>query len=1203
MKLRQLTLFILIFAFTHNLYSTHLVGGFASYEYLGRLGNTNNFRYKVYFTIYRDCLRGQAPYDDVINLCIYDNNSRSIVKVESINRGQIRKVQPIGFSNCPIDTSACIEVCVYERIITLPQSNFGYTLKWERCCRNEQVNLPNDWSGGVFQPVNGQTYLTTIPATSIQNSSPYFSETPVPFVCVNDTTQIRNYAIDPDGDSLVYKLATPWRGGSLGDAVPQCESFYQGPQNIVYKNGYSATQPFGFNGYASIDRNTGTLTLLSRQTGNYALAVDVEEWRNGVLLSVVRLDLQLLVINCPPNKPPVLTQASRIFTREVIAGQELCFDITAFDPESQNVRISGIGQMFTGGAGWDGPLATFPTRTTNQTVTSRFCWKTSCEQGRAAPYTFIIEAIDDGCPAKFINETYTIFVRPFVSNASIQGPNPICSGLEDVAYTAINTLNGSELVWEIENGTITSGIGTNTVRVNWDYSNTQGRLRIMEKSQGGCEGREFTLTVQFLPTPPTPDVEGPDSVCIGDLATFRSSEANVIYAWSMPNGTLRSTREVSFTPDTVGNYQLSHWITNNAGCGSDTIIKNVFATKAMADSIEGPETVCPNNGNIEFLIKGGTGSSYQWFIEGANAIFERGQGTSLVALRFTETGNATLKAIETTSLGCVGDTLYHDILVTYNLIIRAPFGPLELCEFSERSLYIPVPKVNNTVYFWTVSGGTIDEIDSLYSIYINWGAAGTGNISYFQTAYDTLNSKACVSNTAVVDVVLHPYPTRDYIEGIFEVCQFSDSMPFSVSGFSNSSYIWEINGSRSLSGQGSNTIKYPTDTHGIFNIQVTETSDFGCEGEPIDSVFIIHPKPITSPIEGPNVLCWPNYENAVYSVKGFDSSIFRWFVTTGERKDTDSIPTTTVDWFGLQDNQISVLEVSDFGCLGDTIVLDVFIDSIGIDIKVATVSPPPDSDEQMIVNWELINAPRYDTTFTIMKRNVNENGNFQKIGEVNGNTFTFTETNVNTKLSPFDFQIIGGNLCRDPIVSPQHRTVWLHGTNPEIYTTEMNFTDYLGWENGVLNYELYRKLKNKTDFTVYDNSNSPVRLYYENGLEHYTQCYRIKAYELDGREEVSWSNEVCFNFPPVIYIPNAFSPNGNGLNDLYKVSAGALKTFKMKIFNRWGEQLFETNNIEKMWDGTFRNVDCQTGVYLFLIEFTDFEDKPYQNKGTVHLLR
>ncbi len=76
---------------------------------------------------------------------------------------------------------------------------------------------------------------------------------------------------------------------------------------VDFRNGYSAAKPFGNTGIASIDAFNGLTTYLSRIAGRFAIAIEVTEWRNGVAISSVRLDLQILVINCSPNNKPDLS--------------------------------------------------------------------------------------------------------------------------------------------------------------------------------------------------------------------------------------------------------------------------------------------------------------------------------------------------------------------------------------------------------------------------------------------------------------------------------------------------------------------------------------------------------------------------------------------------------------------------------------------------------------------------------------------------------------------------------------------------------------------------------------------------------------------------------------------------------------------------------------------------------------------------------
>ena len=71
-----------------------------------------------------------------------------------------------------------------------------------------------------------------------------------------------------------------------------------------------------------------------------------------------------------------------------------------------------------------------------------------------------------------------------------------------------------------------------------------------------------------------------------------------------------------------------------------------------------------------------------------------------------------------------------------------------------------------------------------------------------------------------------------------------------------------------------------------------------------------------------------------------------------------------------------------------------------------------------------------------------------------------------------------------------------------------------------------------------------------------------------------------------VYVPNAFSPDFNGYNDIFRpYSNCVLENYSMKIFNRWGAMVFESNNVDTGWDGRFNNKDVDEGVYVYLFEF------------------
>lgn len=92
-----------------------------------------------------------------------------------------------------------------------------------------------------------------------------------------------------------------------------------------------------------------------------------------------------------------------------------------------------------------------------------------------------------------------------------------------------------------------------------------------------------------------------------------------------------------------------------------------------------------------------------------------------------------------------------------------------------------------------------------------------------------------------------------------------------------------------------------------------------------------------------------------------------------------------------------------------------------------------------------------------------------------------------------------------------------------------------------------------------------------------------------------------------IDIPNAFTPNGDGINDYFfprQLLSGNVSGFYMQVFNRWGQLIFETTHANgRGWDGKFNGQDQPGGVYIYWINVTFDNNRQEQYKGNVSLIR
>jgi gliding motility-associated-like protein len=154
-------------------------------------------------------------------------------------------------------------------------------------------------------------------------------------------------------------------------------------------------------------------------------------------------------------------------------------------------------------------------------------------------------------------------------------------------------------------------------------------------------------------------------------------------------------------------------------------------------------------------------------------------------------------------------------------------------------------------------------------------------------------------------------------------------------------------------------------------------------------------------------------------------------------------------------------------------------------------------------------------------------------------------------------------------------------------------------------YYVYRALSDST-YVLYDSvSNTVNELEYndtdvEIGQEY---CYQI-TYLGDCDNESAVSNEVCLRVPSQaqVFFPNAFTPNGDGLNDVFLYKAALVESVTFEVYNRWGELVFHTNQLDVGWDGTYNGALASQGTYIYKIDVTDQLGNRFTQQGKVVLL-
>jgi hypothetical protein len=332
--MKKINLLIIIFLLNQlNTEASHIVGG----EFQLKL--KRGFNYELSLRMYFDDISaapGLLNYDLTIDAGIYEKNTNTFIGIAKLPRVSMdfidyKYVQCSEYNSSKVRTRLMyytMDIFLDPAIYTSPN---GYYVTWERCCRNASVsNIRN--SRNV-----GQSFYLEFPAVAINgqrfiNSSPVFNKITGDFPCIQQTFNFPFGAIDPDGDSLTYRMVTPWDGND--NDPPRPAPFTP----VMWETGFGTNNEIPGSPALTVD-SKGNLSVKASKTGLFVFTVQCDEFRNGIKIGTVRRDFQFWVIDCPVSysphmemKVPGETQFyNKKDTLSLTIGQSVCYNLFITD--------------------------------------------------------------------------------------------------------------------------------------------------------------------------------------------------------------------------------------------------------------------------------------------------------------------------------------------------------------------------------------------------------------------------------------------------------------------------------------------------------------------------------------------------------------------------------------------------------------------------------------------------------------------------------------------------------------------------------------------------------------------------------------------------------------------------------------------------------------------------------------------------------
>jgi gliding motility-associated-like protein len=579
-------LFFLAFG-ANDVNATHIVGGELKYRHV------INDQYEILLTFRRDCLLGadDAQFEDKAIIWVYNGNGN--LKTEIGANGKFRMdfnpsdtLNQIIRSDCGFEgTQVCVEETTYRGLLRLkdnPGEN-GYILAYQRCCRNETLE-------NILEPLNTGTTWTTritpeVQALNHENTSPSFVDWAPVYVCANEDVNFDHSAYDADGDSLVYRLCTPFQAGDTNNISPTPEIPFD---PVQWKPPFSLNNLLGGLPLA-IDQETGLMTGSPNLVGQFLVGICVDEYRNGVKIGEVRRDFQYNVRICS-DPPTAIFEANE----GNCDGPDVTFD---------NQSLGGSSYQWN----FD-----FPS-TDSSFISTEFNPEYTYDEPGVYDVQLIVTRGTDSCSDTIVKQVAAIFSGIDVKyDLDIQACNEDGGYIIRLIDQSEEPEEGFEIIgseWMITQNGSTQTYNTSIINVNIDADDFI--VQLQSESSTGCK-KTLIDTVEISDFEHIADFEfelascpelGTATITFGDVSDgLNIYDTPVGYEWTVIDGTIETTfSDSSFTYDVIDENVLQVTLVVDFGGGcSATITKEITVQDIVPQASYILQPIgCPDDGTVD----------------------------------------------------------------------------------------------------------------------------------------------------------------------------------------------------------------------------------------------------------------------------------------------------------------------------------------------------------------------------------------------------------------------------------------------------------------------------------------------------------------------------------------------------------------------------------------------------------------------------
>jgi len=271
-----------------------------------------------------------------------------------------------------------------------------------------------------------------------------------------------------------------------------------------------------------------------------------------------------------------------------------------------------------------------------------------------------------------------------------------------------------------------------------------------------------------------------------------------------------------------------------------------------------------------------------------------------------------------------------------------------------------------------------------------------------------------------------------------------------------------------------------------------------------------------------------------------------------------------------------------------------------------TVTVIEDKEVKLIWN-KTPNDSKQFLNYNIYKMKDRTGNKFDYLTTVNLiNDTTFIDKNVLVDEHSYCYKVTNSNECGlESVLNDSACSILLKGVSEKLNHT-LQWQDYNYWTLGAQKYDLMESNAYNTTF-VNILPNNQKELFYQDKVFDYQvglYNYQVVAHQNPNiGNAISESNIVTLLQAPYVFVPNAYTANGDNLNDVWKAEHAFVKEFNLKIYNRWGQLLFETTDKNKPFNLNLTNQLIGNDVYVYIIEYSGWKGEGNTLKGNFTVLK